>query len=62
MTKGGKRKGAGRPPLGKERGKTFAVWLQPDLIEWINQAAVKAGLNKSRFVSGILERERDTDR
>lgn len=58
MTSGGKRKGAGRPPLGEKRGQTFAVWLQPDLIKWIRQSAVESGLNISQFVAKVLNDRR----
>ena len=32
--------------------------LPPDLIEWIEEASAKAGLNKSAFVAQVLERSR----
>lgn len=53
MPKGGRRKGAGRKPLGPENMTRISVMLPPDLAAWAKRQPGGA----SAFVRGLIEQE-----
>jgi len=52
--RGGKRKNAGRKPLGGEKKQTLSVRLPPDVIAWLDKAADDAGQSRAEVIESAL--------
>ncbi|MBM3271058.1 MAG: hypothetical protein FJZ01_25795 [Candidatus Sericytochromatia bacterium] len=53
--RGGKRKGAGRPPIGNVPRVMSAFSLPPAIVEWITEQAEAQGTSRSELVARILQ-------
>ena len=56
--RGGRRPGAGRPTIYKDRAK-ISVVLEASLARWVKAEARRRQTSRSQLVAAAIERERD---
>ena len=56
--RGGRRPGAGRPAIYKDRAK-ISVVLEASLARWVEREAKRRQTSRSQLVAGAIEREKN---